>query len=235
MNILFNIPLWVGVLITAIDTFTFLFIHYFGVRKLELVFGVMVTIMVGAFAVCFGISQPDSIALAEGTVYPIIGPYILLAVGTLGAVIMPHNLYLHSALVQSRKIDRSNSSKFLCFFNLKFADAISEANMYNAIESSGSLALSYFINMFVVSVFAAGFFNSPNASSIGLHAAGDVLAARFSRIKIYVIFNNFYFSICKIYLGSWIVSCRSNKYDDRYIIWAICYGRLFEIKSIALG
>ena len=69
---------------------------------------------------------------------------------------MPHNLYLHSALVQSRAIDRSNRL------------AIEESNFYNAIESSGSLFLSFIINAFVVSVFAAGFFGSPGASDSAL-------------------------------------------------------------------
>ena len=174
LNILFGIPLYAGVLITAADTFTFLFLHYYGVRKLEAVFGVCVMVMVGCFAVCFGISSPDNVAIARGTIIPTIGPYITLAVGTLGAVIMPHNLYLHSALVQSRSVDRNKEA------------AVSEANLYNAIESSGSLAVSFIINLFVVCVFAAGFFNKDGAGDIGLGNAADNLAVQFGDSAKYI-------------------------------------------------
>ena len=80
---------------------------------------------------------------------------------------MPHNLYLHSALVQSRRIDRQNRV------------AVRESNFYNAIESSGSLFISFIINAFVVSVFAAGFFGTPGADDIGLEQAGDKLGTRY--------------------------------------------------------
>jgi Mn2+/Fe2+ NRAMP family transporter len=127
------------------------------------------------FAVLFGISKPDAGELVKGWLLPYCASSVVIqAVGTLGAVVMPHNLYLHSALVQSRAIDRSNRP------------AVAEANLYNTIESSLSLLLSYFINMFVVCVFAAGFFGTPDADSIGLREAGTVLGAKYGDAVMYI-------------------------------------------------
>lgn len=75
---------------------------------------------------------------------------LLQAVGVVGAVIMPHNLYLHSALVKSRNVDR------------KKPDKIREANLYFAIESAIALLVSLIINIFVVSVFAYGMYEKTN-------------------------------------------------------------------------
>lgn len=74
----------------------------------------------------------------------------LQAVSIVGAVIMPHNLYLHSALVKSRKIDRTRKT------------AVSEANYYYFIECAIALFCSFIINLFVVSVFAKGLFGKTN-------------------------------------------------------------------------
>jgi natural resistance-associated macrophage protein len=100
------------------------------------------------------------------------------SVGILGAVIMPHNLYLHSALVQSRKIDYSNKR------------CIEEANYYNAIESTISLAVAFLINLAVVSVFSEGFFDSEcaekgyNHESLNL-ACVDGSLSEFSDVTTY--------------------------------------------------
>ena len=75
---------------------------------------------------------------------------LLQAVGIIGAVIMPHNLYLHSALVKSRSIDRRDKSK------------VSDANFYYFIEAAIALFISFIINVFVVSVFADGLFQKTN-------------------------------------------------------------------------
>ncbi|KHJ77672.1 hypothetical protein OESDEN_22708 [Oesophagostomum dentatum] len=80
----------------------------------------------------------------------------LQGVSIVGAVIMPHNLYLHSALVKSRKIDRTVEGK------------VREANMYYFIESCFALFCSFWINVLVVAVFAQGFFGKTNADVVGL-------------------------------------------------------------------
>lgn len=103
MNILFGLPVWAGALVTVLDSLLFLFIHYFGVRKLECFFLVLITIM----AICFGInmfvSKPAYSEMLIGAVYPQVPDGgIDASLGMIGAVIMPHNLYLHSALVLTR-------------------------------------------------------------------------------------------------------------------------------------
>ena len=98
----------------------------------------------------------NSGSILFSTVVPTSEDYALLqAVGLLGAVIMPHNIYLHSALVQSRTIDRSNKK------------AVGEACKYNSIDSTISLVLSFFINLAVVAVFAKGFFNKEDCARPG--------------------------------------------------------------------
>ena len=98
----------------------------------------------------FFIASPDPLKLAGGLVIPWCkGCSILVikqAVGIIGAVIMPHNIYLHSALVRSRDIDRRKSEK------------VKEANFYFFIESVIALGASFLVNMFVVAVFAQGYF-----------------------------------------------------------------------------
>ncbi|KAF1748167.1 hypothetical protein GCK72_024634 [Caenorhabditis remanei] len=149
-----RIPLLVGVLITILDTFTFLLIDRYGVRKLELVFVVLISTMMATFGYEFIVMKPDIGEVAKGTVIPWCSgcgkEEITTAISIFGAVIMPHNFYLHSALVKSRKIDRTNEKR------------IAEANKYFSIESAFALCVSFFINLFVLSVFARGLYQKTN-------------------------------------------------------------------------
>ena len=141
------IPLWAGVLITIADTFIFLFLDKF-VRKLELFFGLLITIMAVTFGYEFFRALPQPLEILKGLFWPRIGnneTSIEQAVGIIGAVIMPHNIYLHSALVRSRKVDRSKKQN------------IREANFYFFLESAIALFVSFVINLFVVCVFAEAF------------------------------------------------------------------------------
>ncbi|XP_072395951.1 protein Malvolio-like [Diabrotica undecimpunctata] len=148
------IPLWLGCLITIFDTFTFLFLDKYGLRKLELLFGFLIAVMGITFGYEYIVAQPSSAEVAKGLFIPMCqdcdSQVLLQAVGVIGAVIMPHNLYLHSALVKSRDIDRSKPAK------------IKEANMYYYIESAIALLCSLVINIFVVAVFAYGLFQKSN-------------------------------------------------------------------------
>lgn len=106
MQILFGLPLWVGALITILDSFLFLFIHYFGVRKLEGFFAFLISVMAICFFTNLILAKPDVRDIVYGTVVPTIPPGALqAALGVIGAVIMPHNIYLHSSLVLTRKIN----------------------------------------------------------------------------------------------------------------------------------
>lgn len=149
-----RIPLWGGVLITIVDTFFFLFLDKYGLRKLEAFFGVLIAIMAFTFGYEYVTVSPDQGALLRGMFVPYCegcgSAQLLQAVGIVGAVIMPHNIYLHSALVKSRDVDRSNHRE------------VKEANKYFFIESSIALFVSFIINVFVVAVFAEAFYEKTN-------------------------------------------------------------------------
>lgn len=89
------------------------------------------------------------------------------AVGVVGCVIMPHNVFLHSALVQSRKINTGKKTR------------VREAISYYSIESTLALAVSFIINVFVTTVFAKGFYGSQEAGNIGLENAGQFLQKKY--------------------------------------------------------
>ncbi|XP_025069162.1 natural resistance-associated macrophage protein 2 isoform X2 [Alligator sinensis] len=149
-----RIPLWGGVLITIADTFVFLFLDKYGLRKLEAFFGFLITIMALTFGYEYITVKPDQGQLLKGMFFPYCQgcgtPQLEQAVGIVGAVIMPHNMYLHSALVKSRQVNRAKKKE------------VQEANKYFFIESCIALFISFLINIFVVSVFAEAFFGKTN-------------------------------------------------------------------------
>ncbi|XP_032258288.1 natural resistance-associated macrophage protein 1 isoform X2 [Phoca vitulina] len=157
-----RIPLWGGVLITIVDTFFFLFLDNYGLRKLEAFFGLLITIMALTFGYEYVVARPAQLALLQGLLLPSCPgcgrPELLQAVGIVGAIIMPHNIYLHSALVKSREIDRSRRTD------------IREANMYFLIESTIALSVSFFINLFVVAVFGQAFYQQTNEAAFNVCA-----------------------------------------------------------------
>ncbi|KAM9409849.1 natural resistance-associated macrophage protein 2-like isoform 3-T3 [Pholidichthys leucotaenia] len=149
-----RIPLWAGVLITITDTFFFLFLDRYGLRKLEAFFGLLITIMALSFGYEYVLVKPNQGEVLKGMFVPSCAgcgrAQLEQAVGIVGAVIMPHNIYLHSALVKSREIDRRNKKE------------VKEANKYYFIESAIALFVSFLINVFVVAVFAQAFYNKTN-------------------------------------------------------------------------
>lgn len=162
LRILTGMSLPMGCLVTAASTFSFLFVLKFGVRWLEGFFVAFVGVMCVCFFICWGKSDTDAGEFMSGWAVPEIQSYALTqAIGTVGAVIMPHNLYLHSGLVKSRKIDRNNSNK------------LAEGNYYNTMESGLALLLSYFINAAIVVTFAVAFFN-PTCAEISSGPYGCV-------------------------------------------------------------
>ncbi|KAL8232196.1 hypothetical protein R6Q57_001974 [Mikania cordata] len=162
------LPLWAGVVITASDCFMFLLLENYGVRNLEAVFAVLISTMGLSFAWMFADAQPSGKELLIGLLVPKLSSRtIRQAVGVVGCVIMPHNVFLHSALVQSRKIDPSKKGK------------VQEAINYYTIESSIALFVSFIINLCVTTVFAKGFYNTKQADSIGLVNAGQYLEKKY--------------------------------------------------------
>lgn len=162
------LPLWSGVLITAIDCFIFLFLENYGVRKLEAVFAVLIGTMAISFAWMFGDTKPSGKELLIGVLVPkLSSKTIRQAVAVVGCIIMPHNVFLHSALVQSRKVDIDKKGR------------VQEALNYYSIESALALGVSFMINVFVTTVFAKGFYGTDKANSIGLVNAGQFLQEKY--------------------------------------------------------
>ncbi|KAG0474048.1 hypothetical protein HPP92_015905 [Vanilla planifolia] len=162
------LPLWAGVVITALDCFIFLFLENYGVRKLEAFFAVLIATMAVSFAWMFGDTKPSLNELLIGVLVPkLSSKTIKQAVGVVGCVIMPHNVYLHSALVQSRTVDPKKKNR------------VQEALNYYLIESAAALLVSFMINLFVTTVFAKGFYGTQESSIIGLENAGQYLEHKY--------------------------------------------------------
>ena len=145
LQLLFGVPLLYGVVITALDTFLILFLHQAGIRKME----AFILVMVGTIGACFlveiVISRPDLPGIARGF-FPTFpdADALYFAIGILGATVMPHNLYLHSSLVQSRKV-------------IKTAGGIHQSIRYNLIDSVVALNMAFFINAAILVMAAAVF------------------------------------------------------------------------------
>ncbi|KAL8030062.1 hypothetical protein ABFX02_14G263400 [Erythranthe guttata] len=162
------LPLWAGVLITASDCFVFLLLENYGVRKLEAVFAVLISTMALSFAWMFADAKPNKTELLIGLLIPKLSSRtIRQAVGVVGCVIMPHNVFLHSALVQSRQVDPKKKGQ------------VQEAINYYSIECTAALLVSFMINLFVTAVFAKGFYGTKQANSIGLVNAGQYLEEKY--------------------------------------------------------
>ncbi|KAI9023101.1 natural resistance-associated macrophage protein-domain-containing protein [Phycomyces nitens] len=166
LNILFGLPLWAGVIMTAMDTLTFMMIQRYGMRKIEAFFMVLITVMTVCFWVELIQSKPDVKEIMKGMVIPKIPLHTeLQAVGMLGAIVMPHNMFLHSALVKSRDLGPDPSVRKL-----------KEANFYFGIESALALLLSFFVNLAIVVVFAKVFYNPGQAGNIVIPGLGQAEA-----------------------------------------------------------
>ncbi|KAL7195413.1 hypothetical protein ACSBR1_035605 [Camellia fascicularis] len=168
INILSNgvVPLWGGVVITACDCFIFLFLENYGVRKLEAVFAALIATMALSFAWMFGETEPNGVELLLGLLIPkLSSKTIQQAVDVVGCIIMPHNIFLHSALV--REIDWRKTGR------------VQEALNYYSIESIVALTISFMINLFVTAVFARAFYGTDIANSIGLVNAGQYLQEKY--------------------------------------------------------
>lgn len=167
LQMIFGLPLACGVLITASAAFTFLFLERIGVRPLELFFGLLILVLSVTMGRLFFAVEPDSVAVLEGFVVPYMPrSAVQQVVGMVGCVVMPHNLYLHSALVQSRVIDEGEEKEAMSLFT---------------IESSIAIFTSLLINMCVVAVFAKGFYGTDAAADIGPRNAGEYLGQSFGR------------------------------------------------------
>ena len=148
LNLLFGIPLTWGVCLTALDVFLILYLQQRGFRRLEAFIVALLIIIAGCFAVELALAQPSLSAIAGGLLPRaeiVTNPAMLyIAIGILGATVMPHNLYLHSSIVQTRRYERSDRG-------------MAEAIRYATIDSSVALFLALFINASILILAAAAF------------------------------------------------------------------------------
>ncbi len=146
LNLLFGIPLIWGISITVFDTLLLLFLIKRGMRSLELFIVSMVFIIGLAFFVEMIIVEPVYGDVMKGLIPTgLNGTALYIAIGIIGATVMPHNLYLHSALVQTRKFDRS-------------AKGIKDALKFNFIDTTIALNLAFFVNAAILILAAAAFY-----------------------------------------------------------------------------
>ncbi|PRW44606.1 metal transporter Nramp3 [Chlorella sorokiniana] len=172
-------PLWAGVLVAAASAYLMLFLERLGVRYLEVLFELLIAVMsVSMGLLFFHVDIPYPEVLRGLAVPSLSRSAIPTACGLLGAIIMPHNLFLHSALVHSRPIEGSGRSGV----PMRRSDSAKrESVLYYNIESGLALVVTLFINVAVISIYARGFFGRKTSEEIGLANAGEYLGSTFGK------------------------------------------------------
>ncbi|HVP42311.1 MAG TPA: Nramp family divalent metal transporter [Terriglobales bacterium] len=159
LNLLFHIPLLWAVIITGLDVLLLLALQRFGMRTIEAV----VVLLVATIGICYFIelfvlpqTKPAFWEMGRALVSPNFRQYgmIYVAVGIIGATVMPHNLYLHSALVQSRRLQRDEHS-------------IRSAIRFNTIDSIVALTIAFFVNAAILVLAATVFFGKASVVAAG--------------------------------------------------------------------
>jgi len=145
LNLLFGLPLLVGVLLTAADTLLLLGLTRFGIRLIEGFVLSLITVIAGCFLIEIWLARPVLGEVAAGLVPRLTSESLYVAIGILGATVMPHNLYLHSALVQTRRIGRTNEDK-------------RRACRYNLLDSAVALNGALLVNAAILILAATVFF-----------------------------------------------------------------------------
>jgi manganese transport protein len=168
LQLLFHIPLFYGVLITGLDVLVILLLQRWGFRWVE----ALVIVLIGTILVMFGVqvflSRPDHLLVLRGLVIPspsiVTNPAMLyIAIGILGATVMPHNLYLHSSIVQSRNYQRTPTGK---------REAVHMAN----VDSAFALTIALFVNAAILIVAAAVFHRSGHFEVAAIEDAYKLLS-----------------------------------------------------------
>ena len=159
LNLLFHIPLFWAVIITGVDVLLLLALQSFGMRTIEAV----VLLLIVTISVCYFIeifvlpqTQPSFLEMGRALISPHFGKagMVYVAIGIIGATVMPHNLYLHSALVQSRKLQKDEPS-------------IRSAIRFNTIDSIVALTVAFFVNAAILVLAATVFFGKESVTVSG--------------------------------------------------------------------
>jgi manganese transport protein len=159
LNLMFHIPLLWAVIITGLDVLLLLALQHYGMRTIEAI----VVLLVATIAVCYFIElfvlpqiQPSFLEMARALITPRFrqAGMIYVAIGIIGATVMPHNLYLHSALVQSRQLQQDEAS-------------IKRAIQFNTIDSTVALTIAFFVNAAILVLAATVFFGKESVTIAG--------------------------------------------------------------------
>ena len=159
LNLMFHIPLLWAVIITGLDVLLLLALQRFGMRTIEAV----VVLLVATIAVCYFIelfvlpqTQPSFLEMGRALISPGFrqAGMIYVAIGIIGATVMPHNLYLHSALVQSRQLQKDEPS-------------IRRAIQFNTLDSTVALTIAFFVNAAILVLAATVFFGKESITVAG--------------------------------------------------------------------
>ena len=154
LNLLFSIPLTVGVLLTAADVLVVMLLQHRGFRYVESLVGGLIFVIAGSFVYELVAAQPATGAVLAGLLPSpqiVTNPGALyIAIGILGATVMPHNLYLHSSIVQTRAFRRDEAGK-------------AQAIKFATIDSTVSLLLAFFINAAILIMASAAFHGTAHA------------------------------------------------------------------------
>jgi manganese transport protein len=168
LNLLFHIPLFYGVLITGLDVLLILLLQRWGFRVVEALVITLIGTIIAMFGAQLLFSRPEYGVALHDLIVPsgsiLTNPAMLyIAIGMLGATVMPHNLYLHSSIVQSRKYERTTEGK---------REAIFMAN----VDSALALTVALFVNAAIVVVAAAVFYRSGHYEVAAIEDAYKLLS-----------------------------------------------------------
>ena len=163
IQLLTGLPLVWGISITILDTFLLLYLQRLGIRKMEAFIITLVGVIGISFLIQLILAKPDIAELATGFIPgKLSNEALYIAIGIIGATVMPHNLYLHSALVQTRKIDRTDAG-------------IKQAIKFNRIDTTIALNLAFFVNAAILIVAATVFFKTGNSDVAEIKEAHRLL------------------------------------------------------------
>ncbi len=146
LNLLFNLPLLWGCLVTACDTLLLLILFRLGIRKMEAFIVSLVAVIGGCFVLEVFLAKPEWSSIAAGFKPTLDSQGLYIAIGMIGATVMPHNLYLHSCLVQSRQISKTFTGR-------------ERACKFNFLDSAVALNLAFFVNAAILIMAAATFYS----------------------------------------------------------------------------
>jgi manganese transport protein len=166
LNLLFHIPIPIGVGITALDVFVVLYLQNRGYRRLEIVVITLIATIALAFLFELVVAHPAAGAVARGFIpTPAIltdSAMLYIAISILGATVMPHNLYLHSSIVQTRRYEETPTGKH-------------EAVRYAVLDSTVALTLAFFVNAAILVVAGATFHSSGHSGVAEIQDAYKLL------------------------------------------------------------